>query len=477
MATKASDIQEKGNEHGVADCQKQHASHSHVHVEEFKNKHSTPLHSLFDEPVKACYEQDSLPILLTLSETDMVSIKEAFINPPIKNKPRDQEQLDRASAAGLDPLPDYGSVIASASKEKEKEKDGNNNNGGGGGDSAVVDNDNDKNQLGQQFQIGFSKQHGHSIELSNDNSNGYIGPRKVNSGTFILQKDEMPYACVIQNVWKGKLCEECLRVLPTNHDEVVECPLCRSEGGEGGTQKAHTSTRFCSKACLQEAWKSWHGYECLYTSDLSKLRQQTRLALRIYWKNIHSSLSLSAPSQESETESDLIIAAMTNINLNSSLNGPRVNIKDGSALKPSQLCHNFKELDSSSKISYLMTGYYLERLLDLPEGSALELAYLQTLVRFNSFAVKSRVSESVEGDDSATMQLNDYTVGSALYLLASMFNHSCAPNAMVVFGRDGRNSSGSNRKVKSNPDPRLINVITTRTLKVDPDLPVQVDIS
>jgi hypothetical protein len=125
-----------------------------------------------------------------------------------------------------------------------------------------------------------------------------------------------------------------------------------------------------------------------------------------------------------------------------------------------------------------MTGYYLERLLSLPEGSALELAYLQTLVRFNSFAVKSRVIESTEGSsESATMQLSDYTVGSALYLLASMFNHSCAPNAMVVFGGDGKNSSGSNRKVKSNPDPRLINVITTRTLKVDPDLPVQVDIS
>jgi hypothetical protein len=117
---------------------------------------------------------------------------------------------------------------------------------------------------------------------------------------------------------------------------------------------------------------------------------------------------------------------------------------------------------------YVITGYYLEQLLDLPEGSAIELAYLHALVKFNSFSVKARIHETNETIDTGTIQLDDFTIGSALYLMGSMFNHSCAPNAMVVFGKDGKNK---------NPDPRLINVVTTRALKMDPVYPVHVDIS
>ncbi|KAF8981617.1 SET and MYND domain-containing protein 4 [Entomortierella lignicola] len=458
------------------------------HLEEFRKKHSS-LNSLLDASVIACFENDSIPILLTLPDSDLASVEEAFICPPVKNILTTAE-VDKAIAAGLDHLPEISLSTDTSTKTSAP--------------TAVQGID--QPLLDQRFQIGFSKQWGHSIELNKKSNNNNVGPKKVESGTFILQKDEIPYASVIQDDWKGKLCEECFRALPNDKEKVIESPIYPGGGNDSTKSNNHNNdeaSKFCSQECLKVAWKSWLGYECKYSKELSVLKQQTQLALRIYWKSTRQSISLSSlssnstgskyastssssSSSQSPCDINSVTSALPNLSISLNTQSARVTSSDSSNIHLSQLCHNFKQLDTSIRMSYLMTGYYLEQLLGLPEGSALELAYLQSLVKFNSFAVKARISERAE-DDDPTMQVNDFSIGSALYLLTSMFNHSCAPNAMVVFGGDGKNprevmqtksnnnSSSSNNTEES--DPRLINVIISRTLKIDPDHPVQVEIS
>ncbi|KAF9109944.1 SET and MYND domain-containing protein 4 [Mortierella sp. AM989] len=458
MATKANDNHQHDSEH-------EHGHQNdmvHSHLAEFKKKH-TALESLIDPPVMACYEQDSLAILMTLPESDLASVKEAFVSLPKKTTAGNKYSPERLITAGLYPLPDIKSLPTTTSQADR--------------DEASID----RVFLDQRFRIGFSKLWGHTIELNNNYNSNSLASKKVESGVYIFQKDEMPYASVIQNIWRGKLCEECLRVLPANKQKIVECPGCLDGGNNTNTESMNRiGTKFCSQKCLQAAWKAWHGYECHYAENLSILRQQTQLALRIYWRNVQNHISLSTPSLSSasaiSTDIQFITNATANLAINSSNQAPRIFSKDGGNIILPQLCHNFKQLDAPIRMSFLMTGFYLEQLLNLPEGSALELAYLQALVKFNSFAVKSRIFDSIEANDS-TMQVDDYAVGSALYLLASMFNHSCAPNAMVVFGRDGRGSQNVTQRDKEDPEPRMLNVLTTRALKVDPDIPVQVNIS
>ncbi|KAF9350331.1 SET and MYND domain-containing protein 4, partial [Mortierella sp. AD094] len=465
MATIEHDNCQHDNEHGHQHGHGHQNDNKHFHLDQFKKKHAA-LSSLFDDPVAACYEKDSLHILLTLPDSDLTSVKEAFVNPPKKTTDR-KTLVDKAIAAGLDPLPEIKSLSTSSTPATTTAAEDQTK-----GDNASIG----RPSLDRQFRIGFSRQSGHAIELNNENNSNGVGPKKVESGAFVFQEDEMPYASVIQDVWKGKLCEECLRVLPANKKEIVECPACPS-GGNGA--KVGVVPKFCSQTCLQAAWKVWHGHECQHAEELGVLNQQTQLALRIYWKNAQCCIALSSSSStapESVSDINSLTSATADLAIGHNNQGPRITSRDGSDILVSQLCHNFKLLDTATRMAYLMTGYYLERLLDLPEGSALELAYLQALVKFNSFAVKSRVSETITANDSM-VQLDDYAIGSALYLLASMFNHSCAPNAMVVFGRDGKGLRNVKQNDTKNTDPRLINVITNKTLKVDPDLPVRVDIS
>ncbi|KAF9995315.1 SET and MYND domain-containing protein 4, partial [Entomortierella chlamydospora] len=432
MATIGHDNCQHDNGHGQQHGHGHQNDNKHFHLDQFKKRHAA-LSSLFDDPVAECYEKDSLHILLTLPDSDLLSVKEAFVNPP--KKTTDKKALaDRATAAGLDPLPEIKSLSTSlapaatpaATTEAESQTKG---------DNASIG----QPLLDHRFRIGFSRQSGHAIELNNENNSNRVGPKKVESGAFVFQEDEMPYASVIQDVWKGKLCEECLRVLPANKEEIVECPVC-SSGGED--TKVGAAPKFCSQTCLQAAWKVWHGHECQHTKELGALNQQTQLALRVYWKDAQCCIALSSSSStapKSVSDINSLANATADLAIGHNNQRPRITSKDGSDILLSKLCHNFKLLDTAARMAYLMTGYYLERLLDLPEGSALELAYLQALVKFNSFAIKSRVSEAITANDSM-VQFDDYAIGSALYLLASIFNHSCAPNAMVVFG--GSRSSG-----------------------------------
>ncbi|KAF8935008.1 SET and MYND domain-containing protein 4 [Dissophora ornata] len=470
----------------------------------FKGKHNS-LDSFLDKSILTCFKPDNLARLLASPDIDLASVKGAFTQLPNIHR---ATSVKDAIAAGLDPLLDIKSLSAARVS-------------GATGKDQIASN---KARLDPRFKIGFSRLYGHAVELNRENSStsvagsGYTNGRKVESGTYVFEQDEMPYACVIEKVWKGRLCEECLRGLPVGREKIVECPACAEdttvavEDGnhdtsndrkvEGSSSRAQEPSaaatplptgpaRFCSRECLETAWKTWHGYECGAAKELRDLKQLTRLALRIYWQNTRHRASIVSKPSRSPAKSDLssltsVTAGLSleNHNSTSNSNAPRINGTDGSDIMLSQLCDNFSQLDSIRKTSFLLTGYYLHQLLDLPEDAAVELAHLQALVQFNSFAVKSQNLESSEASESMA-HVNDYVIGSALYLLASMFNHSCAPNAMAVFGKNCSSALKKSSVVASKqsdpsrkgPDPRVINVLTNRTLKIDPDLPVQVEIS
>ncbi|KAG9322359.1 hypothetical protein KVV02_004206 [Mortierella alpina] len=418
----------------------------------FKEKH-TALVSLLDKPVSACYAPSDIDTLMALPEPDLLSVKEAFI------KPNRIPAIHATAPPGLVPVP---RLTFTAEDQRTSLP---------------------RTILSPPFKIGFSKSYGQAVQLNKDSIAVLSKTGKVDSGTFLFEADETPYACVIEAVWKGKLCEECLRFLPAKAHKVVVCPGCDQNAlASKPTQSAATGSeasqaKFCSEECLTQAWKSWHGYECAYQKELEQLCQRTRLALRTYWKDCQNHLQLLPSGASAESTVSSLTTAAAGLSLVNN-NSPRITDVDGSTILPTQLCSNFTQLDSVRGMSFLMTGYYLEHLFSLPSNSALELAHLQALIQFNSFAIKSRMTETHDGS-GVVNRVEDFSIGSGLYLLASMFNHSCAPNAMVVFGADGRNSTDESKSAyrAGVSDPRAINVITTSTLKVDKDLPVLLEIS
>ncbi|KAG0225776.1 hypothetical protein B0O80DRAFT_529589 [Mortierella sp. GBAus27b] len=584
-------------------CRHRQEDHPHASLAKAFHKKrsgsSNALASFLDKPVSACYNHFKLTKLerrLSISTT-------ARTNLEVSTDKLSSDPLFVAIQEAFTALPDDAAATRNRHQQRrDRDRDQATTTSRVGARQKVVSGDTDnvppRTKLDARFQIGFSKAYGHSVELKNItpspttssnskvssknayllNASRYNSRIKVESGTHVFEADELPYACVIEKAWRDKLCEECLRPLPSKRSEVVECSTCPGDlDAADGTRETtlqedsqtaamtaaaatmpspspspsmspsmspslspallpHTSSssssslsvssgraKFCSQECLTAAWKSWHQYECAFAKELNGLEQRTRLALRVYWQNKRRGISiipsLSPSSKEKDTMDSLVTKTMSSLSMshtnsnNSSSSDmlPRVRNQDGSDMVASQLCHNFWQMDPMRRASFLMTGYYLQQLLDLQgsdsknddndndnEAAAVaeqeavtvpvswELAYLQAMVQFNSFAVKAQISEAYESHDTSSSssleegtnmtRMGEYAIGSALYLLASMFNHSCAPNAMVVFGRDGRLSSQQDPGAPG-PDPRAINVVTNRALKVDPDVPVLVEIS
>ncbi|KAG0251318.1 SET and MYND domain-containing protein 4, partial [Linnemannia exigua] len=363
-------------------------------------------------------------------------------------------------------------------------------------------------KLDAHFRIGFSMAYGHSIELNMETQTIKDG-NALDSGTYIFDHDEMPYASVIDREWRGKVCEECLRPVspsPTIETKtgsggegpmLLECSSCpRSTGSINGGGTPLGPAKFCSRTCLEQAWRSWHGYECKFVEELDQFEQDTRLALRVFWRNCREGVRLvSGDTAESTTTTnvDTLSSATSGLSLNNNSSSnidaanrkPRVQTKDGSRISILELYHNFDRLTSKTQMALLVKAHYLQELMGLPKNAARELAQIQALVQFNSFAIKSKISEALDGGSLPIEHLKDFAVGSGVYLLASMFNHSCAPNAMVVFGRQAKaslrddqvSSAGGGGGKEKDVDPRVMNVLTSKNLKAYGSVPAQVEIS
>lgn len=482
-----------------AQCANQHPSHSHGTQDsditiraKTKAKAKSPWAHLIEDSIAAAYNKDRLPLLLTPdANADLTLIREAFIG----SNPQ--------SAASTDSI----SPTATPSQINK-------------GSAAKFD---------ARFQIGFSRLYGHAVELTRNTDKSKDG-QVIESGTYIFESSEMPYACIVQEPWRGKVCEECLRQLPKAPRDAFVCPACPDPTpdqlvqlkAQPGVNQVRTEdaafvkapyqpARFCSRECLRTAWKSWHGYECGHAYVLQEVSTNKRLALRAYWRNLQrmvkvAPLSSSASQIKSMTgQGPLMTKRPASVSFSSALsdvkpggltfdNERRIKGTDGSDVRLDQLCNNFTKLGTTQRTAYMMAGHYFQQALDLPDDAATEIAYLLAITMFNAFAVKSH-RHGRDKDSEAMLHLHESTIGMALYLQASMFNHSCAPNAIAVFGctdsqnyadgdpeqqKDTQQKPGDATQSslgKDGPDPRLINVMTTKALKVDKDVPVLVEIS
>ncbi|KAH7057855.1 hypothetical protein BKA57DRAFT_432964 [Linnemannia elongata] len=475
--------------------------HSHDHHQDPKtttyrerlrqavNKSKTS-EEIVSKPAAACYQPTDLTRLLAMPAHSYSAVKKAFNSRPcIKSRSRTW-----TPASGLDLLPKLnqgtkgtGALSAqAASRIATTTRTGN------------IAPSVERSKLNTQFQVGFSMAYGHSIELNMENKTIKDG-NAIDSGTYIFDSDELPYASVVDKDWRGKLCEECLRNLPVGDDgdAVLECRSCPrltdGSGGDGEDLELRPA-KFCSRECLELAWRTWHGYECKFMEELDQFEQDTRLALRIFWRNGQEGVRLiTSEAAETNTSSiDTLTSKAAGLSLNNnninSVNKvdeanrkPRVHSKDGSQVSIQELYHNFDRLPPKTQMALLIKAHYIQELMGLSKNAARELAQIQALVKFNSFAIKSKIYQDADGDGRICHQ-EEYAVGSGVYLLASMFNHSCAPNAMVVFGMHGKTSlrdgletipGGGDKGV----DPRVLNVLTSKSLKAYGSVPTQVEIS
>ncbi|KAF9930915.1 SET and MYND domain-containing protein 4 [Linnemannia zychae] len=458
---------------------------------------------IIGEPVAACFGED-LVQLLTSPTLSYSAIQKAFNDKPcLKSRKRIW-----TLPAGLDPLP---KLLPGG-------------NGSGGATSTLYTGTttlahirqgselHEGTQLDSHFRINFSTAFGQLIELNLENQTVKEG-HLVDSGTYVFASDELPYASVMEKEWRGKRCEECFRELPTAKDEQEEEQQQQqqqeNEQGARGHFRTHECTscphltddsdysldpiKFCSRECLQSAWRTWHGYECKFMEELDQLEQDTRLALRIFWKTCLENIQLVNMTDSSETGSvDALANATTELSINSHNNvdsanrAPRVQSKDGTHISIRDLYHNFEKLPLRTQTTFLLKAYYLQELLGLSKNAAQELAQIQALVKFNCFAIKSKEHPSTEQSrDISTMinYNNEHVLGSGIYLLGSMFNHSCTPNALAVFGQQSKASlrsdqaSADSHGAQRSIDPRLFNVLTSKSLMATGNVSTQVEIS
>lgn len=482
-----------------AQCADQHPSHSHGTQDsditiraKAKAKAKSPWAHLIEDSIAAAYNKDRLLLLLTPdANADLTAIREAFIG---------SDSQSVTSTHSISPTTTPSQINK--------------------GNAAKFD---------ARFQIGFSRLYGHAVELTRNTDKSNDG-QVIESGTYIFESSEMPYACIVQEPWRGKVCEECLRQLPKAPRDAFVCPACPDPTPDQLVQlQAHPGVnqlrtedaafvkapyqpaRFCSRECLRTAWRSWHGYECGHACILQEVSTNKRLALRAYWRNLQRMVkvappSSSAPQIKSITGQGLLMTKRpASVSFSSTLsdvkpggltfdNERRIKGTDGSDIRLDQLCNNFTKLETTQRTAYMMAGHYFQQTMDLPDDAATEIAYLLAITMFNAFAVKSH-RHGREKDSEAMLHLHESTIGMALYLQASMFNHSCAPNAIAVFGctdpqnyadGDAEQQKGTQQRPgdatqsslgKDGPDPRMINVMTTKTLRVDKDVPVLVEIS
>ncbi|KAG0318434.1 SET and MYND domain-containing protein 4 [Linnemannia gamsii] len=475
-----------------------HGQHGHDHHHDPKtntyrerlrlaaHKAKTPA-EIVSNPAAACFQPTDLTRLLAMSAHSYSAIKEAFNSRPcIKSRSRTW-----TPPAGLDPLPklNRGTTSAGALSASAAARATTTRRGSTAG-TAV-----DRSKLDAQFRVGFSMAYGHSIELNMENEAIKDG-NAIDSGTYVFDRDELPYASVIDKDWRGKLCEECLRKLPEDDDAVLECwscPRLTDGSGGGGEDLDLGPAKFCSRECLEQAWRTWHGFECKFMEELDQFEQDTRLALRIFWRNGQEGVRMvtDESSDANSNSVNTLTSKTTGLSLNNNNNAnnnkideanrkPRVHSKDGSQISIQELYHNFDRLTPKTQMTLLIKAHYLQELMGLSKSAARELAQIQALVKFNCFAIKSKIYQSA-GDGGRISHQEEYAVGSGVYLLASMFNHSCAPNAMVVFGMQAKTSlrgnlgsvGGGGRGV----DPRVLNVLMSKSVKAYGSVPAQVEIS
>jgi SET domain/MYND finger len=204
-----------------------------------------------------------------------------------------------------------------------------------------------------------------------------IASKVVEQGISVFS--EQPFVHEIDEKWIGKRCSFCLGANTT-----IPCRQCSFH-------------RYCSASCESNNWTSGlHSIFCnlhgIFDSDMV-------LVLKAFTKSSFDQQT--TPFCFSQRGRDI----------------------------PS-LVSNIDSMPENDIKSYTIRAQLCVDLFYWPKESVQLLVNIMAQIRCNRFAIKATVSTNTAG---GMVEHQETAVGSAVYAQASMFNHSCAPNAFVTF--------------------------------------------
>ncbi|KAI8099908.1 uncharacterized protein BX664DRAFT_322368 [Halteromyces radiatus] len=247
------------------------------------------------------------------------------------------------------------------------------------------------------------------FQISHTNAEGdfAVAPQQsIAAGSLILQEE--PYAFEIRDDLEQRTCPGCLSTL--DHNITISTTRCRQAS-------CTWNLVYCSPSCETRYWFLLHMYVCPFRTEF-RSKHSLLLAFQIWTKSIISQQSSfdSFSSTQSNNQLDSLVDNMDQ--------------------------HAETDLDryrqEAKQISRLFI-FSMNETKDMED----KLVRYQALIRCNGFGVQRRLISNYDASyttgtnslssSSSSVMVSIGTVATAIYPLASKFNHSCQPNVIALF--------------------------------------------
>lgn len=244
-----------------------------------------------------------------------------------------------------------------------------------------------------------------SLELNSDTIGGrYLTTKEdIETGSIIII--ESPFEKVLSSDCVYRRCSNCLE---RNSLNLIPCSNC-------------TKIMFCSEKCSKEAFESFHRFECPIIDCLTDVGGH--ITVRTFLKAVQSFTTI--PELVEFTES------------RDSHNRTAFSFDHSTTLSPQQQYHQIHSLSTNLDIrteSDLFTHVFVAALFyhqlkyqtpfrnwvnEECENALMELMFrIELITTINAFSF----------NDLSSVQ-EDEIIGTGIYQLSSLINHSCSPNA------------------------------------------------
>ncbi|ORE11106.1 SET domain-containing protein [Rhizopus microsporus var. microsporus] len=207
-----------------------------------------------------------------------------------------------------------------------------------------------------------------------------VANEKLKQGVTLLEEE--PFIRQLEESYKPTHCTYCFTLLKSN---MMKCPnkLCK------------WSHNYCSLTCQRQHWWAEHKWLCAFP-ELKNTHRDVLFAFQGY---------IASRSRGKGTLPGLV----SNIEF-----------------------HTSKQVEEYR--SRIKNGL-LSKIFNLTDNVVESMVTIMGQIRCNTFAVTQTKTEQAYG--SVVEGSYHIAVGRAIYLYASKFNHSCDPNALVLFGTNG----------------------------------------
>jgi SET and MYND domain-containing protein len=282
--------------------------------------------------------------------------------------------------------------------------------------------------LAQQLEARSS-----SVMLVNLPNSGrsLIAANDIEAGT-VIHADEQPMLCTPSPAALDSTCASCLRPL---------MPLSFPASAiVGENKKSHKDHRFCSEACENSALDTW--LQIYSICDFASLRKACKEKAEKFPLMVARLACLDLQQQQQQEKS---------INsLENSQSSIETSMMRGDALKDlSSLCYaNIPKApaDWTTMHALLLQGLDASGQLSTSKFDLDWYTWVLSRLHLNVFRVDTVPPLDILGDPAALLKAASTSIsggglptspqGSAVFLIGSMFNHSCAANVDVTFPKN-----------------------------------------